>query len=83
MKSSQFVLVSILPLLGCSESGAEKVAARAAKLDASGEPSVVSPVGAKKRGSRQDGNWPQWRGPDRTDISEETGLLQDWPDGGP
>lgn len=83
MKSYQFVLVSILALLGCSESGAEKVAARAAKLDASGEPSVVSPVGAKKRGSRQDGDWPQWRGPDRTDISEETGLLQDWPDGGP
>jgi hypothetical protein len=28
-------------------------------------------------------NWPQWRGPDRTDISKETGLLKQWPDGGP
>ena len=29
------------------------------------------------------GDWPQWRGPDRTDISTETGLLQSWPEGGP
>ncbi|MBI5394668.1 MAG: PQQ-binding-like beta-propeller repeat protein [Verrucomicrobia bacterium] len=28
-------------------------------------------------------DWPQWRGPDRTDISKETGLLKQWPDGGP
>jgi outer membrane protein assembly factor BamB len=28
-------------------------------------------------------DWPQWRGPDRTDISKETGLLKSWPDGGP
>lgn len=27
--------------------------------------------------------WPQWRGPQRTGISEETGLLQSWPEGGP
>ncbi|MHC4402620.1 MAG: LamG domain-containing protein [Planctomycetota bacterium] len=27
--------------------------------------------------------WPQWRGPDRTDVSRETGLLKSWPDGGP
>jgi outer membrane protein assembly factor BamB len=29
------------------------------------------------------GNWPQWRGPDRTDVSKETGLLKSWPEGGP
>jgi outer membrane protein assembly factor BamB len=29
------------------------------------------------------GDWPQWRGPDRTDISKETGLLKSWPSGGP
>ncbi|MFM1941891.1 MAG: hypothetical protein RI897_873 [Verrucomicrobiota bacterium] len=29
------------------------------------------------------GDWPQWRGPDRTDLSEEKGLLGSWPDGGP
>jgi len=28
-------------------------------------------------------DWPQWRGPDRTDISRETGLLKEWPKGGP
>ena len=29
------------------------------------------------------GDWPQWRGPDRTDVSKETGLLKAWPEGGP
>lgn len=28
-------------------------------------------------------DWPQWRGPDRNDISTETGLLKAWPAGGP
>ncbi len=28
-------------------------------------------------------DWPSWRGADRTDISRETGLLGDWPEGGP
>ena len=27
--------------------------------------------------------WPQWRGPDRTGISQERGLLKEWPKGGP
>lgn len=29
------------------------------------------------------GDWPSWRGPDRDDISSETGLLKQWPEGGP
>ena len=29
------------------------------------------------------GDWPQWRGPKRDDISTETGLLKAWPAGGP
>ena len=29
------------------------------------------------------GDWPQWRGPDRSGVSTDTGLLQSWPDGGP
>jgi len=29
------------------------------------------------------GPWPQFRGPDRTGISPETGLLKQWPAGGP
>ena len=28
-------------------------------------------------------DWPQWQGPDRTRVSKETGLLQEWPAGGP
>ncbi|MFQ5928886.1 MAG: PQQ-binding-like beta-propeller repeat protein [Acidobacteriota bacterium] len=28
-------------------------------------------------------DWPQWRGPDRTGVSQEKGLLQEWPAGGP
>ena len=28
-------------------------------------------------------DWPGFRGPDRTDISKETGLLKAWPRGGP
>jgi outer membrane protein assembly factor BamB len=28
-------------------------------------------------------DWPQWRGPDRTGVSKENGLLKDWPAKGP
>lgn len=28
-------------------------------------------------------DWPQWQGPDRNAVSAETGLLQEWPAGGP
>ncbi len=28
-------------------------------------------------------DWPQWRGPNRDDVSKETGLLKEWPEGGP
>ncbi|MFT5121891.1 MAG: outer membrane protein assembly factor BamB/Ca2+-binding EF-hand superfamily protein [Verrucomicrobiales bacterium] len=28
-------------------------------------------------------DWPQWRGPDADGISKETGLLKQWPEGGP
>jgi outer membrane protein assembly factor BamB len=27
--------------------------------------------------------WPEWRGPERTGVSSETGLLEAWPAGGP
>ena len=33
--------------------------------------------------SVQAGDWPQWRGPQRTAISKEKGLLQQWPSQGP
>jgi outer membrane protein assembly factor BamB len=28
-------------------------------------------------------DWPQWQGPDRTNVSKETRLLKSWPEGGP
>jgi outer membrane protein assembly factor BamB len=28
-------------------------------------------------------DWPQWRGPRRDGVCDETGLLQRWPEGGP
>ncbi len=28
-------------------------------------------------------DWPQWRGPERTGVSKETGLLKQWPAAGP
>src|SRR5688500_9506861 len=28
-------------------------------------------------------DWPQWRGPRRDSISEEEGLLREWPKAGP
>ena len=28
-------------------------------------------------------DWPQWRGPNRDGLSKETGLLKEWPAGGP
>ncbi len=28
-------------------------------------------------------DWPQWQGPDRSNVSQEKGLLKSWPPGGP
>ncbi len=36
-----------------------------------------------KAGAQAGGEWPQWRGPNRDGISQETGLLKQWPEGGP
>ncbi|MBY0522499.1 MAG: PQQ-like beta-propeller repeat protein [Gemmataceae bacterium] len=33
--------------------------------------------------SVQAADWPQWRGPERNDVSKETGLLKAWPKEGP
>ena len=45
-------------------------------------PALVSCLAALA-GSSWAADWPQWRGPDRTDISKETGLLKSWPKDGP
>jgi outer membrane protein assembly factor BamB len=43
---------------------------------------VAVRVGAQE-GAAGVGDWPQWRGPERTGISRETGLLRQWPAAGP
>ena len=42
-----------------------------------------SPRPLSLAGSSKPFDWPQWQGPDRNAISQETGLLQEWPQGGP
>jgi len=31
----------------------------------------------------REGDWPQWRGPDRSGVSTDTNLLDEWPESGP
>ena len=44
---------------------------------------AVGVVFACSAASSRANDWPQWRGPDRTGISNETGLLKKWPANGP
>ncbi|HXG11547.1 MAG TPA: PQQ-binding-like beta-propeller repeat protein [Gemmataceae bacterium] len=37
----------------------------------------------ERNAARPVGEWPQWRGPNRDGVSAETGLLKEWPEGGP
>jgi outer membrane protein assembly factor BamB len=40
-------------------------------------------LGAILVGTAFAGDWPQWRGPDRSGVSRDTGLLKAWPAEGP
>jgi outer membrane protein assembly factor BamB len=42
---------------------------------------LSAPLMAQTR--RPAADWPQWHGPARTNLSSETGLLKEWPAGGP
>src|SRR5438874_1632256 len=42
----------------------------------------ASPQG-RQVNSQDARSWPQWRGPNRDNISLETGLLREWPKDGP
>ena len=46
-------------------------------------PMLAAPVLAPRRSDAKDPDWPQWRGPNRDGLSSETGLLSNWPNGGP
>lgn len=51
------------------------------RLIRSGALSLV--IASAVAGAALAADWPQWRGPDRTGISKETGLLPEWPAEGP
>ena len=40
-------------------------------------------LSAVRTGAQTGGEWPQWRGANRDGISQETGLLKEWPADGP
>lgn len=44
---------------------------------------AVCAVGASCSSVATAADWPQWRGPNRDGICQETGLLKSWPEGGP
>lgn len=44
---------------------------------------VVGAASLAAAGSSLASNWPQWRGPARDGRSADTGLLKQWPAGGP
>ena len=44
---------------------------------------VLELGGQARRHCRRGGDWPQWRGPDRTGLSKESALLRQWPRSGP
>lgn len=59
------------PAAGATRPGAVRPGTPAATRQRRGAPVVAV------------GEWPQWRGPERTGISRETGLLKVWPPEGP
>ncbi len=44
---------------------------------------VALPGAAQAQLKASLGDWPAWMGPDRTGVSQETGLLKQWPKDGP
>ena len=44
---------------------------------------LVTSVSRSINADAASGDWPQWRGPDRSGVSREVGLLKKWPVGGP
>jgi outer membrane protein assembly factor BamB len=55
--------------------------------EADSDPSLIAQLQTARLSaapsSMTNGDWPQWRGPGRDGVSLETGLLTDWPPGGP
>lgn len=54
-----------------------------ALLAAGGQARAAGDAAAEGLVASPEPGWPQWRGPRRDGVSEETGLLGEWPEGGP
>lgn len=42
-----------------------------------------TPKATRPEDQKTGGHWPQWRGPNRDNVSADEGLLKSWPEGGP
>lgn len=54
-----------------------------AALIGSTSPAIAAETGTAVSVRSTEPDWPQWRGPRRDGVCEETGLLPSWPTGGP
>ena len=63
-----------VPVLANGRIYARNAAGDFACVDVGKKAPAVAPVA---------GDWPQWHGPSRDNISKETGLLKSWPEQGP
>ena len=67
MKSKRVLRVVVVAIVACLAIGACETEA----------------ADAGKLVASSEPDWPQWRGPRRDAVSDETGLLNTWPEGGP
>lgn len=84
-------------LVQLRRSDGKEIAIPGSKLSAADREYVRTEVQRRKRGTTPAtgkkaaagatpaaaGSWPRWRGPNLDGICRETGLLQQWPEGGP
>src|SRR5436305_1926276 len=66
---------------GAPRSGAAAAAMLAGTFNLSAAPTGTEKTSGQTAVAGSD--WPQWRGPNRDDHSPDTGLLKEWPAGGP
>lgn len=70
----------IIPVEKLSKADQTWVAKHSASAPAAPTSETVAPSIA---GANADGEWPWWLGPNHDGKSPDTGLLKEWPDGGP
>ncbi len=79
-------LVGGLLLTGCSPSGPAPEANNSSAGVSASAPAPAAPAEVPApvvAATAKEYSWPQWRGPNRDDVTLETGLLKEWPAEGP